>query len=93
MEIKDAEFMSEIYTLVTKIEETITSYGFEDKVMSSIVVSVIQDSGDLDSVDLKSLYSFNLQNKDELEVMKEVMDASYTVGDDDLLNQLGLNLN
>ena len=46
---------------------------------------------------MKTMFSFNLQNRQELEAVKEVMDNAYKDDDDidldDLLSGLGISLN
>jgi hypothetical protein len=46
---------------------------------------------------MKTMYSFNLQSRAELESVKEVMDNAYQDDDDidldDLLGDLGISLN
>ena len=72
----------------------------KDRVLASIVVGVL----DLDAIEygdeeaeMKTMYSFNLQSRAELESVKEVMDNAYKDDDDidldDLLGDLGISLN
>jgi hypothetical protein len=103
MDPKDTLFFAEMYSLVKKMEETIDEFGMKDRVLASIIVGVI----DLDSVEMgyteaemKTMYSFNLQSRAELEAVKDVMDNAYVDEDDDddidlsdLLGDLGISLN
>ena len=99
MNVKDKEFMAEAYSLITQLEQLITSYGYQDRVMSAIVLGVLDlGSGeapeDGDEVQLKSIFSYNLDSASELELIKEVMDQQFE--DDDLghfLDDLGISLN
>lgn len=100
MNSKDTLFFAEMYNLVRKMEETIEDFEMQDRTLASIVVGII----DLDAVErgeeeaeMKTMYSFNLQNRRELEALKEVMDNvyrdDYDDDLDDLLNGLGISLN
>ncbi len=101
MNSKDKQFISEVYELVSKIEELIRSYEYEDKVMSSIVIGVLdtdlsKEPEEGDSVELKSVFSYNLDSRDELEIIKEIMSAQFEDEPsdlDDLLSDLGISLN
>jgi hypothetical protein len=44
---------------------------------------------------MKTMYSFNLESRAELDTLKEVMDSAYQENDslDDLLGDLGISLN
>jgi len=101
MNAKDKEFIAEAYSLVVQIEELIKTYGYEDKVMSAIVLGVLDvdlqdEPKEGDEVNLKSVFSYNLDSKLELEVVKEIMDSQFQDPDDDLdsmLGDLGISLN
>lgn len=100
MNPKDTLFFAEMYSLVKKMEETIDEFDMKDRVLASIVVGVIDhdaiEYGD-ESAEMKTMYSFNLQSRHELEAVKEVMDNAYKDEDDidldDLLGDLGISLN
>lgn len=101
MDTRDAFFFAEMYSLVKKMEETIEEFDMKDRVLATIVVGVL----DLDAIEygeseaeMKTMYSFNLQNRAELDALKEVMDGAYKDEDnnidlDDLLDGLGISLN
>jgi hypothetical protein len=95
----DKEFITEVYSLVVQIEELIKKYEYEDKVMSAIVIGLMQIKDDVeegDEVQLQSVFSYNLDGRVELEVIKELMDTQYEDPDDDidtLLGDLGISLN
>lgn len=100
MSPKDTLFFAEMYSLVKKMEEVIEDFDMKDQTLASIVVGVI----DFDEVEygqeeaeMKTMYSFNLQSRAELEAVKEVMDNAYKEDDDiDLegfLGDLGISLN
>lgn len=101
MNPKDTLFFAEMYSLVKKMEETIDEFDMKDRTLASIVIGVIDhdaiEEGD-ESAEMKTMYSFNLQNRHELEAVKEVMDSAYQDEDDeidldDFLDDLGISLN
>ena len=101
MSPSDTLFFAEMYSLVKKMEETIDEFDMKDRTMASIVIGVL----DLDAIEygateaeMKTMYSFNLQDRSELETVKSVMDNAYIDEDDDidlddLLGGLGISLN
>ena len=99
MSPKDTLFFAEMYSLVKKMEETIDEFDMKERVMASIVVGVL----DLDAIEagateaeMKTMYSFNLQSRQELDTMKAVMDNAYSDDSEDLedlLGSLGISLN
>jgi len=80
MSPKDTLFFAEMYTLVKKMEETIDEFEMKDRVLATIVVGVLDleaiEYGD-EEAEMKTMYSFNLQNRAELEAVKDVMDNAY----------------
>jgi len=98
MNPKDTLFFAEMYSLVKKMEETIDEFEMKDRTLASIVVGVIDfdavEYGD-ESAEMKTMYSFNLESRAELNTLKEVMDNAYQEDDslDDLLGDLGISLN
>jgi hypothetical protein len=70
----------------------------KDRTLATIVVGVIDldavEVGD-ESAEMKTMYSFNLESREELETVKQVMDSAYQEDDslDDLLGDLGISLN
>lgn len=98
MNYEDVEFLSELYAKVLEIEELVKSRGYEDRVMSAIVVGLMDEieSPEDDSVEMKSLFSYNLDSNDELDVIIDVMRNTYEENDGglgDMLNDLGISLN
>ena len=99
MSPNDTLFFAEMYSLVKKMEETIDEFDMKDRTLASIVVGVL----DLDAIEagaeeteLKTMYSFSLQSRQELDNMKTIMDNAYSDDDDDLedlLGSLGISLN
>ena len=99
MSPSDTLFFAEMYSLVKKMEETIDEFDMKDRTLASIVVGVL----DLDAIEageeeteMKTMYSFSLQSRQELDTMKTIMDNAYSDDDDDLedlLGSLGISLN
>lgn len=100
MSPKDTLFFAEMYSLVKKMEETIDEFEMKDRVLASIVVGVLDleaiEYGD-EEAEMKTMYSFSLQSRAELESVKQIMDSAYQEDDDieldDLLGDLGISLN
>jgi len=101
MNPKDTLFFAEMYSLVKKMEETIDEFDMKDRTLASIVIGVIDhdaiEEGD-ESAEMKTMYSFNIQSRHELDALKEVMDSAYQDEDDeidldDFLGDLGISLN
>ena len=99
MSPSDTLFFAEMYSLVKKMEETIEEFDMKDRTLASIVVGVL----DLDAIEvgdeetqMKTMCSFSLQSRQELETMKTIMDNAYSDEDEDLedlLGSLGISLN
>ena len=92
-------FFAELYSLVKKMEETIEEFDMKDRTVASIVIGVIDydavESGDTEA-EMKPMYSFNIQDRQELETVKTIMDNAYKDEDDpldNLLGDLGISLN
>ena len=98
MNPKDTLFFAEMYSLVKKMEETIEEFEMGDRTLATIVVGIIDldavEVGD-ESAEMKTMYSFNLESREELETVKQVMDSAYQEDDslDDILGELGISLN
>ena len=98
MDVKDTQFMAEMYLMVHKMEELIEKFDMSEKVLASVVVGVIDFDGieDGDTAEMKTMYSFNLADRLELETIKNLMDEMYNDPEgplDDLLGGLGISLN
>ena len=97
----DKEFIAEAYSLIVQIEDLIKKYDYEDRVMSTILIGVIdadleKEPEDGDEVQLKSVFSYNLDSAEELEMIKDIMTMQYRGSDtdfDELLGDLGISLN
>lgn len=99
MNYEDVEFLSELYAKVLEIEHLVKSRGYEDRVMSAIVIGLMDEikSAEDESVEMKSLFSYNLDSRDELNVVIDVMKETYSDDDEDslrdMLGNLGISLN
>jgi hypothetical protein len=98
MESKDMEFMASIYSKVIEIEQMIIENGYEDQVLSAIVIGFIDKEeaySDSDMVNMRTMFSYNLDDELELEAIKSVMDDTYEAPDDmsDFFDDLGISLN
>ena len=100
----EVEFMAKVYLLIQEIETLTREYGFENRVMSAMVFGLIEaemqdaiEEGRM--VELQSVFSFNLEDRDELETVKKLMDATYEEPNDkgrgfsDLFGGIDVNLN
>ena len=99
MSPSDTLFFAEMYSLVKKMEETIEEFDMKDRTLASIVVGVLDldaiEAGD-EETEMKTMYSFSLQSRQELDAMKTIMDNAYSDDDEDLedlLGSLGISLN
>lgn len=98
MNYEDTEFLSELYAKVLEIEELVRERGYEDRVMSAIVVGLMDEveNSEDESVEMKSLFSYNLDSRDELEIIIDVMNSTYEEDGGelrDMLGDLGISLN
>lgn len=98
MDYEDAEFLAEIYSKINEIEEMVKERGYSERVLSAFVFGLIEQIEDEDQemVEMKSLFSYNLESVVELETIKTIMDQTFEDQDDhlkDLLSDLGISLN
>lgn len=98
MNYEDAEFLAEIYSKINEIEQFIEEKGYSDRVLSAFVFGLMEQIEDEDQemVEMKSLFSYNLESVVELETIKTIMDQTFEDPDDhlrDLLSDLGISLN
>jgi len=99
MNYEDVEFLSELYTEILEIENLVKERGYENRIMSAIVVGLMDEieSAEDESVEMKSLFSYNLDSKDELDIVVDLMRETYEDNTDndlrDMLGDLGISLN
>jgi hypothetical protein len=98
---KDMEedmFWMEMQELAHVFSELVIKYGMEDRVISAFVVGLLEEINEEQS-NMKTFFHYNMQNENELEVVKDFMTNSYTPPSsdepdiDDLLDGLGISLN
>lgn len=91
MDYKDSEFASELYVKLKELEDFVVESGYQDKVISSIVFGIItnEDTRKEDEErQVNAVYSYNLMSRNELDVIKHIMDTTYEDDDDDILGDL-----
>ena len=99
MNYEDVEFLSELYTKILEIENLVRDRGYEDRIMSAIVVGLMDEieSAEDESVEMKSLFSYNLDSTEELDIIVDLMRETYEDNTDndlrDMLGDLGISLN
>ena len=98
MNYEDVEFLSELYAKITDLEEFVKERGYEDRVMSAIVVGLMEEieNPENESVEMKSLFSYNLDGQDELDIIIDIMKNTYEEDGGelrDMLGDLGISLN
>lgn len=99
MNYEDVEFLSELYTKILEIENLVKERGYENRIMSAIVVGLMDEieSAEDESVEMKSLFSYNLDSTEELDIVVDLMRETYEDNNDsdlrDMLGDLGISLN
>ncbi len=99
MNYEDVEFLSELYTKILEIEDLVKERGYENRIMSAIVVGLMDEieSAEDESVEMKSLFSYNLDSTEELDIIVDLMRETYEDNTDndlrDMLGDLGISLN
>jgi hypothetical protein len=99
MNYEDVEFLSELYTKILEIEDLVKERGYENRIMSAIVVGLMDEieSAEDESVEMKSLFSYNLDSTEELDIVVDLMRETYEDRNDsdlrDMLGDLGISLN
>jgi hypothetical protein len=98
METTDKSFIAEVYSLIVKIEDLVKKYEYEDRVMSAIMIGII-DPVDIEDkseeVNIKSVFSYNLDSLEELAIVHDLMTMQFSNEEDpdSLLGDLGISLN
>ena len=97
-DIDEEGFWLEMQDLAGAFSEICHRYDVEDKVISVFMVGLL-DFEDKETSTMKAFYHYNVQSKEELDVVKEFITDSYvspeSEGPDlsDLLNGLDISLN
>lgn len=101
--MREDDFLMEVHRLAIELELLIDSYGLRDRVLSMMVVGVL-DSLDVEEEDkarMKAIYSHNMHNENELntivdfavETWKDNKDTDDGLDFDDLFDGLDISLN
>lgn len=91
----ESGFFIEIQELHQAMEEVIEKYGMRDRCMSVLVTGIL-DAVDEETSQLKALFSYNLESRDELDEIIQFITNTYEDQNpdlDDLLDGLGISLN
>ena len=103
--MKEHAFLLEIQRLAIEMDILIEKYGVRDKVVSVMVTGLINEE-DFGESELKAIYSYSLESRDELERIMEFIDSTWINEDataptsenegykdiDDLLDGTGIEL-
>jgi len=91
-------FLFEIQRLVIEMDSLADKYGVRDNLMSLVVTGLLEETPDGETK-LKAVYSYNLNNREELEEIIDFAQSTYEEPEDegpdltDFLNGLGISLN
>jgi len=89
----EESFWFEVQEMALNFKEIVAKYDMEDKVMSCIVIGVLEPETD-ETSRMKALFHYNLENKAELDIIKDFMTDTFEDPDiDDLIKGLGISLN
>tara|TARA_R100000388_G_C7110554_1_gene96373 strand:+ start:224 stop:526 length:303 start_codon:yes stop_codon:yes gene_type:complete len=98
----DDDFLMEVHRLAIELELLIDKYDVRDKVLSMMVVGILDSmQDDEEKSRMKAIYSHNMQDELELETLidfatetwKENKDIDRGLDFDDLFDGLGISLN
>lgn len=96
------DFLMEVHRLAIELELLIDKYDVRDKVLSMMVVGILDSmQDDEEKSRMKAIYSHNMQDELELETLidfatetwKENKDIDRGLDFDDLFDGLGISLN
>lgn len=92
------EFIAKVYSKAMEIEQMIIKNGYSDRVMSAFVFGVLSEEdmvSEEEMVNMTTFFSYNLDNEEELQSIKDIMDATFDERDDlsNFFDELGLGLN
>jgi hypothetical protein len=97
-DMEDYDFLIEMQQLHHQMEMLIEKYGMRDRVMSVVVTGVLEPIDD-DTSSMKALFSYNLNNTEEMEEMVNFIQSTFKEREDDdpdldgLIDGLGISLN
>ena len=83
--------------LALELDKTIDNYDLRDKTISLLVTGIFEETEE-GNVKIKAVYSYNIQNKEELNSIIDFVKETWTDPDDDidlsgLLDGTGIFLN
>lgn len=100
MDEKSIDLMFAVNKKIQEIEDLVEGTGMQHRVLSVFMFGIIPEEAlsmenSEETIEMKSMFQFNIQSKEELESVVEAIKQAYDRQDplDDLLNGLGLSLN
>jgi len=95
--MKEEKFLFDIQRLALELDKTIDNYDLRDKTISLLVTGIFEETEE-GNVKIKAVYSYNIQNKEELNSIIDFVEETWTDPDDDidlsgLLDGTGIFLN
>lgn len=95
-------FLFEVQRLALEMDALVDKYGVRKELMSIMITGLLEETEDGETK-LKAIYSYNLNNREELEDLLEFANSTYEEESDDedddepdlndLLDGLGISLN
>lgn len=100
MDEKSIDLIFQVNKKIQEIEDLVEGTKMQHRVLSVFMFGIIPEealSEDMkeETIEMKSLFQFNIQSNEELESVLEALRQAYDRKDplDDMLNSLGLSLN
>jgi len=95
--MKEEEFLLELQMLLVEIDNLVDRYEMRDRVLSIFVAGLLEPIDDNTS-NMKAMYNYIVDSREELETMLDFINTSYeesknTDDLDNLLGGLGISLN
>jgi len=95
--MKEEEFLMELQMLLVEIDNLVDRYEMRDRVLSIFVAGLLEPIDDNTS-NMKAMYNYIVDSREELETMLDFINTSYeesknTDDLDNLLGGLGISLN
>ena len=96
-DMEEEGFWFEVQEISLAIQDLVKKYGMEDRVLSSVVVGLLEPVTE-DESNMKAFFNYNIQTDGELDAIIDFMKNSYVSPDDDLdlddlIGGLGISLN
>ena len=104
MNLEETKFIAELYSKVSDLDEYIKDSGFQERVMSVVLIGLIDEikedplgleAEEDDMVEMKTMFMYNLEDREELDTVINVMEQTFNDNDSlsGLLNGTGISLN